>query len=102
MMFYLSHGIVVPQSHVDWGLITRTSCQNGEEFDWREMNGDLLQVKVSKLRPFRAAVSVFYRGHWLYIEDNDLNSKATFNLLIELFNLEIRAGGGSQIPLLSI
>lgn len=102
MMFYLSHGITVPQSHVDAGLITQTFDHDGLEFDWRDMTGDMLQVKVSKLPPFKAAVSVFYRGHWFYVEDDDLNSKATFNMLIELFNLEIRAGGGSQIPLLSI
>ena len=102
MMFYLSHGITAPQSHVSAGLITQTYDQEGLEFDWRDMTGDMLQVEVSKLPPFKAAVSVFYRGYWFYIKDDDLNSKATFNLLIELFNLEIRAGGGSQIPLLSI
>jgi hypothetical protein len=102
IMFYLSHGIEVPDSHVSGGLITKTHDECGQEFDWRSMTGDLLQVKVAKLPPLRAAVSVFYRGHWFYVEDRDLNSKATFNLLIELFNLEIRAGGGAQIPLLSI
>jgi hypothetical protein len=102
MMFYLSHGITVPQSHVDRGLITRTFTTTGEEFDWRIMTDDLLKVKTSKLPPSSAAVSVFYRGNWFYVQDNDLNSKATFNLLIELFNLEIRAGGGDQIPLLTI
>lgn len=102
IMFYLSHGIEVPNSHVSGGLITKTHDDCGQEFDWQSMTGDLLQVKVAKLPPLRAAVSVFYRGHWFYIEDRDLNSKATFNLLIELFNLEIRAGGGAQIPLLSI
>ncbi len=102
IMFYLSHGIDVPDSHISDGLLTRTCDEYGQEFDWRSMTGDLLQVKVAKLPPLRAAVSVYYRGHWFYIEDCDLNSKATFNLLIELFNLEIRAGGGAQIPLLSI
>jgi hypothetical protein len=61
-----------------------------------------LRVKVSRLPPSQTAVSIQYRKHWFYIEDNDLNSKSTFNLLIELFNLKVRAGGVAQIPLLTI
>jgi hypothetical protein len=102
IMFYLSHGTVVPQSHVDQGLITRTVDESGREFDWRCMTGDLLQIQFSHLPPRHAAVSVHYRGHWFYIDDRDQSSKSTFNLLIELFNLKIRAGGGSQIPLITI
>ena len=102
MMFYLSHGIEVPRSHVKQGLVTRTFDAAGREFDWRCMTGDLLRVRVSRFPPRHAAVSVYYRGHWFYIDDRDRNSKSTFNLLLELFNLEIRAGGGTQSPLLSI
>ena len=102
MMFYLSHGIDVPRHHVEKGLVTRTCDGAGREFDWRCMTGDLLRVRVSKLPPLNSAVSVHYRGYYFYIDDRDLNSKSTFNLLIELFNLEIRAGGGAQIPLLTI
>ena len=106
MMFYLSHGIVAPQQHVDSGLIMRTMMPlgNGQttEFDWRDITADLFQVTFSKHPPKQASVSVFYRGYYFYIDDADLNSKATFNLMLELFNLEIRAGGGGQIPLLTI
>ena len=45
---------------------------------------------------------VKYRGHWFYVDDRDISSKSTFNLMLELFNLEIRAGGAQQIPLLAI
>ena len=106
MMFYISHGIVTPQKHLNDGLIMRTMIPlvdgTEEEFDWRDMTGDLFQVHFSKLPPKQASVSVHYRGHYFYISDSDLNSKATFNLMLELFNLEIRAGGGAQIPLLAI
>ena len=102
MMFYLSHGIDVPHSHVAKELVTQTRDADGREFDWHCMTHDLLKVQVSRLPPTDVAVSVFYRGHWFYIQDSDKNSKSTFNLLIELFNLKIRAGGGAQIPLLSI
>ena len=102
MMFYLSHAIDVPQKHIQQGLITRTFDGAGQEFDWRCMTGDLLRVRVSACPTPHAAVSVFYRKHWFYIDDRDLSSKATFNLLIELFNLKLRAGGGAQIPLITI
>lgn len=102
MMFYLSHGIEVPQSHTEAGLVRQSFDDDGNRFDWREMSEGLFHVKVSRKRPETAAVRVKYRNHWFYLDETDLESKSTFNLLLELFNLEIRAGGGGQIPLLAI
>lgn len=102
MMFYLCHGINVPDSHVEKGFVRTTTDYSGVEFDWDELTGDLFRVHVQKLPPKDAAVAVRYQGHWFYIPECDLDSKSTFNLLLELFNLEIRAGGGAQIPLLTI
>ncbi|MCH7685105.1 MAG: hypothetical protein IH899_00230 [Planctomycetes bacterium] len=73
-----------------------------QPFDWGEMTGDLFSVRVQRFRPHHAAVAVQHRGYWFYVDETDLDSKSTFNLLLELFNLEIRAGGGAQIPLLTI
>ena len=75
---------------------------DGHVFDWNQMSGDLFQVHCSLLCPTDAAVKVKYKGYWFYVCECDLDSKSTFNLLLELFNLEIRAGGGAQIPLLTI
>jgi len=33
-------------------------------------------------------VKVRHRGWWFYIEDTDLNTKSTFLLLVQLFNLQ--------------
>ena len=66
------------------------------------MTGDLLCVHVRRFRPWKAAVAVPFKGHWFYIEECDIDSKRTFDLLLELFNLEIRTGGGAQGPLLTI
>ena len=66
------------------------------------MTGDLFCVRVQRYRPRHAAVAVPYRGYWFYVDETDLDSKSTFNLLLELFNLEIRAGGGAQLPLITI
>ena len=103
IMYYLSQGIDVPVCHMEQGLVTFTYDEFGQPFDWRQMTHDLLQVHVSDAPPCEAAaVSVHYRGHYFYIADSDQNSKSTFNLLIEMFNLKVRAGGGAQIPLLTI
>lgn len=102
MMFYLCHAISVPRSHVKNGLVRQTYDDEGQPFDWDEMTRDLFCVHVQRFRPHHAAVAVQHRGYWFYVDETDLDSKSTFNLLLELFNLEIRAGGGAQIPLLTI
>ncbi len=102
MMFFLSHGISVPHSHVEQRLVQQTYDGDGQPFHWGEMTGDLFCVRMQKSRPRNAAVAVPYRGYWFYVDESDLSSKSTFNLLLELFNLEIRAGGSAQIPLLTI
>ncbi|MEZ5367278.1 MAG: hypothetical protein R2748_34300 [Bryobacterales bacterium] len=42
-----------------------------------------------------------YRNRWFYIDDSDLNSKATFNLLNYLYSLQA-AGRGAGSPLLTV
>lgn len=90
MLFYLSHGVEVPQSHIDKGLVTVTKKKDGANFDWKELTGDLMQVKSAKcpVCPANAYVSIKYRDTWFYIEDNDLNSKSTFSLLVQIYNLQ--------------
>lgn len=102
MMFYLSHSVEVPCCHLEKGLVRQTLDQEGNPFDWNEMTEGLFKVHMSKQKPADSAVAVKHRGYWFYIDESDLDSKSTFNLLLELFNLEIRAGGGAQIPLLTI
>ena len=45
-------------------------------------------MRSSTSRPANAFVAVPYRGAWFYIADNDLESKSTFMLLTQLFNLQ--------------
>lgn len=102
MMFYLSHSVIVPNEHLEQGKVRLTYDVEGNSFDWTRMTENLFVVKSSKHKPKDAAVAVKHHGYWFYILDCDLDSKSTFNLLIELINLEIRAGGGQQLPLLTI
>jgi hypothetical protein len=87
-LYYLSQGVEVPREHVERGWVTRTRAEDGSEFDWREVTGDLFAVKSSRERPDDAFLRVFYRGHWFFIDDADLQSKTTFNLLGMLFSLQ--------------
>ncbi len=102
MMFYICHGISVPEAHIEKGLVRQTYDQEGQPFDWSDMTGNMFRVCVQRFRPRNAAVAVQHNGYWFYVDETDLGSMSTFNLLLELFNLEIRAGGGGQIPLLTL
>lgn len=89
ILFYLSHSIEVPKAHVDEGLVTVTESNKGVPFDWSKTPaGKFLNIKVSEDYPDKAFLAVPYRNHWFYISDNDLNSKSTFLLLTQLFDLQ--------------
>ncbi len=100
-MFYLSQAIRVPARHEADGLVTVTRDQDGERFDWAQVMGDLLCIESSVIPPLDAAVKVFYRHHWFYIADTDLDAKSTFALLAELFDLQagIETSGGPVLTL---
>jgi hypothetical protein len=102
MMFYLSHSVNVPSEHYECGYVRSTFDGSSVPFDWNVMTEGLFHVHCSEHEPSEAAVAVEHRGYWFYVLDCDLDTKSTFNLLLELINLEIRAGGGAQIPLLTI
>ncbi len=100
VMFFLSQGVEVPSLHESQGKVTVTRRSNGERFDWSELTGRVFRVRSSEAAPEDAFVRVFYRGHWFFIADTDLNSKTTFNLLTYLFNLKA-AGKTAQEPLMT-
>ncbi|MDG1897559.1 MAG: hypothetical protein P8J37_21895 [Fuerstiella sp.] len=102
MMFYLSHAVGAPAEHYRCGYVRSTFDDYGKPFNWNDMTAGLFHVHYSKKRPVDADVAVKHRGYWFYESNCDLDSKSTLNLLSELINLEIRAGGGAQIPLLTI
>jgi hypothetical protein len=87
VMFFLSHGIDVPQKDIDNGLVTITKNPDGTVFNWDLLSGRLLKVYNSASYPENVFVAINYRDTWFYIKDNDLNSKTTFLLALQLFNL---------------
>jgi len=89
-MYYASQGVEVPAADARAGRVTVTLDRDGQPFDWTQVTGTILRVHHSQRRPDNAAVSVHYRGRWWYIDDSDLNSKATFAFLSQ--SLELQSG----------
>ena len=89
LLYYLSQSVDPPQAHQSARLVTVTEARNGGVFDWRDTPaGRLFQVKSGLERPDGAYIATFYRGYWFWIEDRDLESKSTFMLLRQLFDLQ--------------
>ena len=101
LLYYLSHNVEAPSSH-HHELVTVTRTKDGGRFDWNETPaGRLFKIHTSEERPGNAYIATHYRGYWFYIEDTDLESKSTFILLRQLFDLQ--AGQSNpQVPTLTL
>ena len=93
LLYYLSHNVEAPADHRH-ELVTVTRADDGGRFDWNDTPaGRVFKIHTSGERPGNA--------YWFYIEDTDLESKSTFMLLRQLFDLQ--AGQTSpQVPALTI
>lgn len=89
IFFYLSHNVDTPATHKTANLVTITKNKNGSEFDWSTTPaGQLFHIRQSEEKPTDAFIALPYRDHWFYVADNDLESKSTFMLLMQLFRLQ--------------
>ena len=87
MLFYLSNTIQIPKEHIEEGLVTITKTPDGQLFDWSQTPaGKLFKIKSSSSYPDNAFLAIPYKDYWYYIADNDLKSKSTFMLLMQLFD----------------
>ena len=103
VLFYLSHAVEVPEEDIANGLVQVTVDRDGKVFDWSAASGTLLRIHCSDERPKDAYISTRYRGHWFYINDNDLHSKSTFMFISTLFNLQAGEASSADVaPTLTI
>ena len=87
ILFYLSHTIQIPKEHIEEGLVHITKTAEGQIFDWSQTPaGKLFKIKSSSSYPDNAFLTIPYKDYWYYIADNDLQSKSTFMLLMQLFD----------------
>lgn len=89
LMFYLSQNTEIPKAHRQAGLVTLTKKDKEQWFDWDDTPaGQVFKIHFSQAFPKNAFLAVNYRDFWFYIADNDLQSKSTFLLLTQLFELQ--------------
>ena len=89
LLYYLSQTVEAPEQHQTGGLVTVTESKTGDIFDWTQTPaGRRFKIRTGAERPDNAYIATYYRGHWFYIEDTDLESKSTFMLLRQLFDLQ--------------
>jgi hypothetical protein len=92
IFFYLSQNVDAPISDEQDSLVTRTRNEDGSLFNWAATPaGRLFHVYESENRPEKAFLAIPYRDHWFYLADNDLESKSSFMLLMQLFRLQAGA-----------
>ncbi|MCP3958741.1 MAG: hypothetical protein GY719_12880 [bacterium] len=101
VLFYMSQGVKAPAEHEQEGWVTVTLDSESRPLDWWRVMGGLLRIQTAPSSPENAFTRVKYRGHWFYIDDADLNSKTTFNLLTYLFAMQASGDGGTG-PLLTL
>lgn len=100
-MYYLSLGVEIPPVHEKRQIAIQTQIGDDGTDDLGPIIKKLISIKSSSYYPKNAYLAVKYKNFWFYIEDNDINSKRTFSLLLSLYNLQ--AGGVKQMmPILTI
>ena len=87
-LFYVSQSVEVPLEDERMERVTVTRDDGGNRFDWGEVTGGLMHIHSSQRQPSNAYLAIYYRGSWFYIRDDDLTSKSTFSLLMQLFALQ--------------
>lgn len=100
-MYYISLGIDVPEQDIKEGKVVNSHFYDDDRYCWERSLSTILQVKHSKTFPKNAYLAVQYRNYWFYIDDRDLESKKTFVLLQQLYNL-LSIEPRQPPPLLSI
>jgi hypothetical protein len=95
IMNELAWRIDVPPEHIEEGRTGTTFATEDESV------GPMIRVYYSEERPKQSYVAIRDRGHWFYIDDRDVNSKANFAILQILLSLT-DAGEGARGPVVSI
>jgi len=99
VLAFLSKGVEVPESHVRHGSVILFKGPDGRPFDGRQLTKGLFHVCVQKHKPLRSDLAVYYRGHWYYIPEDDVQSRATLNYVKLALDLRSEAGDSPVLTL---
>jgi hypothetical protein len=97
VLAFLSKGVDVPESHLRRGTACAFKAPDGRPFDARQITQGLFKVCVQRHRPLRCELSVYYRGHWFYIAEDDVQSRATLNLVKLAIDLQSQSGNAGPV-----
>lgn len=100
-LFFLANGVEVPTEHLACGLVR----QSDGPLSSAATDGvfRVHSCKGSKHRPPSCAyLAVRYRDYWFYIDDRDLESKATLLLMLQLRRLDFRRQQIGSVPALTL
>jgi hypothetical protein len=99
VLAFLSKGVDVPPSHVRRGIAPMFKGLDGRPFDGRQLTKGLFRVCVQKHKPLRSDTAVYYRGHWFYIAEDDVQSRVTLNYVKLVIDIRSEAG---ETPVLTL
>jgi len=102
VMAFLSKGVDVPEAHVRRGSVHCFKGIAGEPFDARQLTRGLFHVCVQKHKPLRSDLAVHHRGHWFYIAEDDVQSRAMLNFLKLVIDLNSQSGSAGPVLTLPI
>jgi len=92
-------GVEVPESHVRHGSAPLYRTLDGRPFDGHQLTNGLFRVCVQKHRPLWSDTAVYYRGHWFYIAQDDVQSRATLNYVKLVIDIRSEAGETAVLTL---
>ena len=96
IMSFLAKGVEIPSVHLSDGWVEQFATPNDDD----TLNLPL-RIRAQEERPRNAFAAVEYQAHWFYIDQSDLQSKAVFQMLLALFELQAPAGG-AVAPMLTL
>ena len=99
VLAFLSKGVDVPESHVSRGSAPLYKTLDGRPFDGRQLTNGLFRVCVQKHRPLWSDTAVYYRGHWFYIPEDDVQSRVTLNYVKLIVDIRSEAGETAVLTL---
>jgi hypothetical protein len=100
---FYSYAVEVPPEDEQEGRATdlrpfRQAVARGEIADLSRV----FAIKYSEEAPASAFLAVQYRGIWFYVDDQDFESKASFNALYDLWQLSVKAPTTQSQPVTTI
>jgi hypothetical protein len=97
VLAFLSKGVDVPEKHLHHGTACTFKGPDGRPFDARQLTQGLFRVCVQKHRPLRSELAVPYRGHWFYIAEDDVESRATLSFVKLAIDIQSQAGAAGPV-----